>query len=74
MDNPEKIIRLLSVKALCGLSRSTIYNRIAVGEFPSPVSLGPRSVGWLESEINAWIASRINASRNNGESTKSQAA
>lgn len=63
MDNPEKIIRLKAVKARCGLSRSTLYNRIATGEFPSPVSLGPRSVGWLESEINAWIASRISESR-----------
>jgi prophage regulatory protein len=63
MDNPEKIIRLHAVKARCGLSRSTLYNRIGTGEFPSPVSLGPRSVGWVESEIDAWIAARINASR-----------
>ncbi|MGP8271865.1 MAG: helix-turn-helix transcriptional regulator [Terracidiphilus sp.] len=63
MDNPEKIIRLHAVKARCGLSRSTLYNRMAAGEFPSSVSLGARSVGWVESEINAWIAARINASR-----------
>jgi prophage regulatory protein len=63
LDNPEKIIRLQAVKARCGLSRSTLYNRMAAGEFPSSVSLGARSVGWVESEINAWIAARINASR-----------
>ena len=64
MNNPEKIIRLQAVKARCGLSRSTLYNRIAAGDFPSPISLGAHSVGWVESEINAWITTRINASRN----------
>jgi len=74
MDNPEKIIRLQAVKARCGLSRSTLYNRMAAGEFPCSVALGPRSVGWVESEINAWIAARINASRKDGRGSKSQAA
>ncbi len=74
MDNPEKIIRLQAVKARCGLSRSTLYNRMAAGEFPSPIALGARSVGWVESEINAWIAARINASRKPTQSTKTQAA
>jgi prophage regulatory protein len=63
MDNPERILRLPAVKARCGLSRSTLYNRIATGDFPPSVALGARSVGWVESEINAWIAARIDASR-----------
>jgi prophage regulatory protein len=74
LDNPEKIIRLKAVKARCGLSRSTLYNRMAAGEFPSPIALGPRSVGWLESEINAWVAARINASRKDNHNSKPQAA
>jgi prophage regulatory protein len=74
LDNPEKIIRLQAVKARCGVSRSTLYNWMAAGRFPSPVALGVRSVGWVESEINAWIAARIDASRKSGQSTKSQAA
>ncbi len=74
MDNPEKIIRLQTVKARCGLSRSTLYNRMAAGEFPSPIALGARSVGWVESEINAWIAARINASRKPAQTAKPQAA
>ncbi len=64
MDIPEKILRLQAVKARCGLSRSTIYARIALGEFPAPISLGARSIGFLESEVSAWIAARIDASRN----------
>ena len=74
MNNPEKIIRLQAVKARCGLSRSTLYNRIAAGEFPTPVSLGARSVGWVESEINEWITARISASRMIHQNSKSQAA
>jgi len=74
LDNPEKIIRLQAVKARCGLSRSTLYNRMAAGEFPCPIALGARSVGWVESEINAWIAARIDASRKPGQNPKKQAA
>jgi len=74
LDNPQKILRLQAVKARCGLSRSTLYNRIAAGEFPSPVSLGARSVGWVESEVNAWISSRIHASRRDGKGRKPEAA
>jgi prophage regulatory protein len=53
------ILRLPAVKALTGLSRSTIYNRIAEGTFPRPLPLGPRSVGWLSNELDAWISQRI---------------
>ncbi len=58
-----KILRRLNVEAKTGLSRSTIYQRIAEGAFPTPVSLGGRAVGWVESEISDWIKQRIKASR-----------
>ena len=57
------IQRLPAVKAITGLSRSTIYLRIAEGTFPKPVSLGGRAVGWLEAEIQDWLQRRIEASR-----------
>lgn len=57
------ILRLPLVKVRTGLSRSTIYLRIAEGSFPKPVSLGPRAVGWLDSDIEAWLTSRVEASR-----------
>jgi len=57
------ILRLPIVKARTGLSRSTIYLRISEGSFPKPVSLGARSVGWIESEIQDWLEKRIKASR-----------
>jgi prophage regulatory protein len=57
------ILRLPAVKARTGLSRSTIYLKASAGSFPRPVSLGARSVGWLESEIEDWIARRVKQSR-----------
>lgn len=58
-----RILRLPAVKASTGLSRSTIYLRVAKGTFPKPVSLGERAVGWVESEIQQWLEQRIEASR-----------
>lgn len=57
------ILRLPTVKARTGLSRSTIYLRIAEGSFPPPVSLGGRAVGWIEAEVSDWLTGRIEASR-----------
>jgi len=57
------ILRLPTVQARTGLSRSTIYLRISEGRFPKPVSLGGRSVGWVEAEINAWLNRQIEHSR-----------
>jgi prophage regulatory protein len=59
----QAILRLPAVKARTGLSRSTIYLRASEGAFPKPVSLGPRCVGWVEAEIESWIAQRIVQSR-----------
>ena len=52
------IIRLAEVLRRTGFSRSTLYLLIAKGEFPHQVSLGARSVGWLEQEVATWIAKR----------------
>ena len=59
----ERILRLADVKARTGLSRSTIYLNISKGTFPKHISLGERCVGWLESEIDTWITTRIQKSR-----------
>ena len=59
---PEKVqrfLRLAEVRARIPYSRSTIYQLIADGKFPKPFSLGARAVAWLESDIDSWIASRV---------------
>jgi prophage regulatory protein len=57
----EKILRLLAVLAATGLCRSAVYAGIKAGTFPKPVALGLRSVGWRESVVLAWMASRPTA-------------
>lgn len=42
-----------------GLARSTIYKKMDAGEFPKTISLGSKSVGWLENEVQQWIKQRI---------------
>ena len=59
----DTVLRLPQVKLRVGLSRSSIYAAIASGAFPAPISLGTRAVGWLESDISAWLDKRIQASR-----------
>lgn len=49
-----RILRLPEVEAVTGKKRSAIYDDIADGRFPAPVPLGPRAVGWLETEITEW--------------------
>ena len=49
------ILRLPQVKARTGLSRSTIYLRVKNQEFPKPISLGGRAVGWPEEDVQNWI-------------------
>ncbi len=53
------ILRLPAVKMSTGLSRSTLYLRIAQGVFTHPVSLGGRAVGWPAHEVAALNAARI---------------
>lgn len=40
---------------MTSLSRSSLFNRRKAGAFPEPVQIGPRRIGWRESEIVAWI-------------------
>lgn len=61
---PNQILRLPAVKARTGLSRSTIYLRLSEGQFPRPVPLGGRAVGWVESEIDDWLTQQIEARQN----------
>ena len=54
---PRRFIKLAQVKDYTSLSTSEIYRRIAVGTFPAQVTLGPKSVAWIESEILQWCDS-----------------
>lgn len=64
----EQILRLPAVKARTGLSRSSIYAKVSHGQFPQPVALGSRAVGWHESDIESWISSRTPRSEHDRQS------
>ena len=54
-----QIIRLKQVKAMTGLSRTTIYRFMSINEFPKQIKLGPKSSGWLIDEVDEWIKRQI---------------
>lgn len=60
------LIRLPEVLRRTAMSRSSLYVLTARGGFPPPVKIGPKSSAWVESEVEAWIQSRIASSRPNG--------
>ena len=64
MEHKLTILRRRQVEQRTGLSRSTLYQYMKDGYFPKPVPLGPRAVGWLESEVSEWITMRIKVARN----------
>jgi prophage regulatory protein len=54
-------LRLPAVKAATGLSERTLYRMVKAGDFPSPKKLGPNAVGWPQSAVKDWNASRPDA-------------
>jgi len=58
--NNNRLLRLPEVRALVGLSTTTIYTRMNRGEFPKPISLGGRLVAWVEADIQNWVDDLIN--------------
>jgi prophage regulatory protein len=57
----DRFLRRPEVERVTGLGRSTIYNKMASGEFPKPIPISGGAVGWLESEIATWQEKRIAA-------------
>ena len=56
MPAPERIVRLKTVLDRTGLSRSTLYRKIAEGTFPHQVKISIHGAGWHESAVQRWIA------------------
>jgi prophage regulatory protein len=70
IQTSHKMLRIKQLIEKTGLSRSTLYDMMNVKSkrydptFPRGIKLTEATVRWLESEINAWIESKINQSRN----------
>jgi prophage regulatory protein len=59
MSDPDRIIRLKTVLDRTGLSRSTIYRKIAEGTFPAQLRISVHGAGWRESDINRWVENPV---------------
>jgi prophage regulatory protein len=68
-ENQLRILRIFHLTKKIGLGRSAIYDRLDPQSprhdptFPQPINLGGRAVGFVEAEVDAWLASQINKSR-----------
>ena len=58
---PLKMLRIRVVCEMTGLSRSSIYQLEADGNFPKRVAISERAVAWVQSEVHEWLAARIAA-------------
>ncbi len=62
MNKPtDRILRKPETQYRVGLSDPTIYRLERAGKFPKRIQLGGNSVGWFESEVNAWLAAKAAA-------------
>jgi prophage regulatory protein len=71
---PRRILRMPEVERRTGRARSSIYRDVASGLFPAPLKIGPRAIGWLEVEIEAWLSAQIAKSRASVPTTPAQPA
>ena len=58
-----QILRLEQVCRMTGLSKSLVYQMEAEQRFPKRIRLTERAVGWIEGEVQGWLAERVAGSR-----------
>ncbi|RRQ22915.1 helix-turn-helix transcriptional regulator [Thiohalobacter thiocyanaticus] len=61
MQQPDKILRTAEVMQMTGMSRSTLWRAYRHGDFPTPIRITDKSVGWRLSDVQRWIADRPEA-------------
>lgn len=59
MPAPDRIVRLTTILARTGLSRSTIYRKISEGTFPAQIRISINGAGWRESDVDRWVADPV---------------
>ena len=62
-----RILRRHEVESQIGLSRSSIYQMMSDGDFPLPIKLGKRAVGWRQQDLNEWLSNRVSSVRRRGK-------
>ncbi|MEO8722713.1 MAG: AlpA family phage regulatory protein [Sphingobium sp.] len=56
MPIPDRIVRVKTVLAVTGLSRSTLYRKMGKGTFPQRFKISTQCAGWYESAVKTWMA------------------
>lgn len=59
----DPILRLPEVRAAIGLSSATVFRMVKRGDFPKPLRIGRSAIGWPQSAVAEWIASRATTER-----------
>ena len=59
MDQPRVIIRKRDIELRTGLCYVTLWRKGLRGEFPEPIRLGPKAVGWFADEVDEWVRNRV---------------
>ena len=54
-----RILKVKQVAEEINVSVPQVYKLVSLGRFPKPIKLGERGSGWLTSEIDAWLQSRV---------------
>ena len=54
-DQPNRILRIKAVLDRTGLSRATLYRKVAAGTFPRNIAISTRCTGWREAAVNEWL-------------------
>jgi prophage regulatory protein len=61
---PMRVIRMSELRQRVGLAPSSIYAKVAAGDFPKPIRLSAKGASaWLEAEVEDWLVQRIALSR-----------
>ena len=56
-----KVLKVKEVASEISVSVPQVYKLVSIGRFPKPIKLGERGSGWLTTEIDAWLQSRVDA-------------
>jgi len=71
-SRPVRLLRLPQVIDATGLGKTTIYALQAEGDFPMRVKITAHSVAWVEEEVQAWLAARIEQARSETATPRTQ--
>ncbi|MGE3508419.1 MAG: helix-turn-helix transcriptional regulator [Vicinamibacterales bacterium] len=57
-NQPDRILRRPDLRSIDGLSGTTRWRLIRAGQYPQPIRLSERTVGWRQSDVATWVANR----------------